>query len=98
MIVKNLVIFLLLYFLENERAISFNLQKISALYSSMNKVDKFKHLLSCEGKLIKEVARFCKNAFKFKHDLLTFIFCIIYIRLHNFNTLLYQYPHISLLI
>ena len=36
----------------------------------MNKVDKFKYLLSCEGKLIKEVARFCKNAFNSRHDLL----------------------------
>ena len=30
-----------------------------------NQVDEFKHLLPCEGKLIKDAVRFCKSTFNF---------------------------------
>ena len=54
-----------------QRAILFeSANENCTLFSSTNKVDKFKYLLSCEGKLMKEVARFCKNAFNSRHDLL----------------------------
>ena len=32
------------------------------LFTSMDKIDKFIYLVSCEGPLIVEVAKFCKDA------------------------------------
>ena len=56
-------------YISNERAILFeSAYENCALFSSMNKVDKFKINICCLAKV--EVARFCKNAFNSRHDLL----------------------------